>query len=329
MHTGLKWTRRMLLGLLMGLTLGAGAVRAEPVRVVASFSILADFVAQVGGEHVTVSALVGSDQDAHVFQPRPSDAAALAQAQLVVINGLGFEGWITRLLQAAAYQGQVTVASQGVLARSQTQAPELETHQHHHGSGSAHRHPATAPDPHAWHDPRNAVVYVENIAQALAAIDPPRADVYRQRASRYIAQVQALDAWMAEQIATVPAARRVVITSHHSLAYYGARYGVRFLAVQGLSTASEPSARAVAQLIRQARAARATALFFEGIANPVLLRQIASESGAAVGGVLYSDALTSAQGPAPHYLDMMRYNTTTLTRAMRGDSADTPDKATP
>lgn len=330
MELGLKSLMRaasvaaVLLAALVG-----GAVRAEPVRVVASFSILADFIAQIGGDRVVVNALVKADQDAHIYQPRPSDVAALAGAHLVVINGLGFEGWITRLLQAAAYRGPVTVASEGaqLLSQGETPAPHepVSTHGHGHGHGAA----AMAPDPHAWQDPRNAMVYASNIAQTLSTVDPDHAEEYAQRARDYIAQLETLDGWIDRQIATIPAERRVAITSHASMGYYGVRYGVSFLAVQGLTTASEPGAKGVAQLIRQAREAGATALFLEGVANPALLRQIADESGAVMGGALYSDALTSVQGPAPNYLDMMRFNTNTLTQAMRGVPAGSPHRPTP
>lgn len=320
--------RAVWIAVALGMVTSWTTARAEPIRVVASFSLLADFVVQVGGDRVAVSALVGPDQDAHIYQPRPSDASALAKAQLVVINGLGFEGWITRLLQAAAYRGPVTVASDGIQTLAQSDRDGYGDHDHGHGHANTHGHGA-APDPHAWQDPRNAMVYVRNIAQALARIDPAHAEEYAQSAQAYAAQLETLDGWIAEQVATVPAERRVAITSHASLRYYGARYGVSFLAVQGLTTASEPSARAVASLIQQARGEQVAALFLEGIANPALLRQIANESGAAIGGMLYSDALTSPRGPAPHYLDMMRVNTNTLIQAMRGDPAGAPDKPTP
>ena len=306
------------------------AARAEPVHVVASFSILADIVSQVGGEHVRVTALVGAEQDAHVFQPRPSDAALVAKADLVVINGLGFEGWIERFIQSTGYRGPLRVAAEGVAAMSGRTADG-----HRHGATGSHaarphghehdpHHHAHAgapggepPDPHAWQNPLNVAVYARNVAAALAEVDPGHADAYRGNAERYARQLHELDAWIAETLAAIPPARRKVITSHAAMGYFGARYGVTFLAPQGLSTASEPSAREVAALIRQIRAEGVSALFLESVTNAALLRQIAAEAGVALGGRLYSDALSAPGGVAPTYLQLMRHNVQSLAATMR------------
>ncbi len=302
-----------------------GMARAQAVPVVASFSILADLVEQVGGEHVQVYSLVGPDQDAHVFQPRPSDAARIAQAKLVVINGLGFEGWITRLVQSAGYRGPVRAASDGIATRG---LAKDEGHDHDHENETVHAHdgkPAAraeagqAPDPHAWQDPRNVVVYVRNIAAALAEIDPANASSYARNAQAYTDRLQELDQWVGLQMADIAPERRKVITSHEAMRYFGARYGVEFVAPQGMSTASEPGAREVAGLIRQIRKEKVKALFLESITNPMLLQQIAAEAGVSVGGRLYSDALSAATGPAPDYIDMIRYNVTNLRAAMLAD----------
>lgn len=290
------------------------AQTSSPVRVMASFSILADLVREVGGEYVAVHSLVGPEQDAHVYQPRPSEAASLGKADLVVVNGIGFEGWLNRLLRSAAYGGEVVVASDGIQPLIGGHGDDPHGHEHDQHDGD----PDGPPDPHAWQDPRNTQVYVRNIAAALGRIDPDHQATYAQRAQDYIGKLDALDAWITEQIATVPPERRKVILSHASLNYYGERYGVQFFAAQGVSSASEPSATAVARLIRQARAEGVSAIFVEQAANPALARQIAGESGSVVRGQLYNDALSASGGPAPTYLEMMRLNTTRLVDGMLG-----------
>lgn len=308
------------------------AARAEPVPVIASFSILADIVARVGGEHVAVQSLVGPGQDAHVFQPRPSDVAAVGKARLVVVNGLGFEGWIARLVQAAGYTGPVAVASEGVVPRGQAHGgqghagPHAHDHDHGHGDlgGQGQARGARAPDPHAWQDPRNVVRYAGNIAQALAAVDPANAAAYTANAAAYAEALNTLDAWVRARIDSVPPARRVVITTHDAMGYYAERYGVTFVPAQGLSTAGEASARQVAALVRQVRAEHVSALFVENMASDAVLRQIAAETGVALGGRLYSDALSPPGGEAPDYLAMIRRNTEQLVAAMAGGAPAKP-----
>lgn len=323
--------------------LAAGPAQAEPVSVVTSFSILGDLVSQVGGDRVSVHALVGADQDAHVFQPRPSDAAKMSRAQLVVVNGLGFEGWMTRLVESANYRGPVWMASQGMAHPLEGNGGDHHghdhDHDHDHGHGKSHGHgqdkhadpsgtaeqgvgsnagdtPST--DPHAWQNPLNVVAYVRNIAQALGEVDPGHAKNYGQRAEAYVLRLQELDQWITQQMQAVPEAHRTVITSHEAMRYFGERYGIRFLAPQGVSTASEPGAREVARLIRQVRDENVTALFLESVTNAALLQQIAAEAKVKVGGRLYSDALSGPGGPAPDYLSMMRHNVTNLKAAMQG-----------
>lgn len=301
--------------------LASGGAHAAPVSVVTSFSILGDLVSQVGGDHVTVHALVGADQDAHVFQPRPSDAAQVSRAQLVVVNGLGFEGWMTRLVESSNYRGPVRVASEGMAhPLGMKDGDPDHDHDHDHGQeGSAGKgsEGAAPTDPHAWQNPLNVVSYVRNIAQALTEVDPDNAGDYRQRAEAYVLRLQELDQWVAQQMEAVPEGRRTVITSHEAMGYFGERYGVRFLAPQGVSTSSEPGAREVARLVRQVRDENVTALFLESITNAALLQQIAAEARVTVGGRLYSDALSGPQGPAPDYLSMMRHNVTNLKAAMQ------------
>jgi len=284
--------------------LATGPLRAAaPFDVVVSFSILGDVVGQVGGERVRVVTLVGPDEDAHAYQARPSDARLLGAARLVVVNGLGFDTWMERLARSAGYRGTVLVASTGL-------KPLAE----HHADGAAHGHRHDEPeiDPHAWQDVANVERYVANIAAALGAVDPDGAAVYRANAARYTGELKALDGEIRRALASVPPARRKVVTSHDAFAYFAHAYGVRFVAAAGVSNESEPSAAGMAQLIRQLRREKAAAVFVENVNDPRLAERIRQESGARLGGMLYSDALSAADGPAATYLGMMRNNLDTL-----------------
>jgi zinc/manganese transport system substrate-binding protein len=281
-----------------------------PIKAVASFSILGDLVQQVGGERVTVNVLVGPGSDAHVFQPTPSQAKRVGQAQVVFSNGLGFEGWMSRLLGTAGYKGRHVVASQGIKPLHMEGGHEDEAKGGHH-------HEET--DPHAWQSVPNVMRYVDNIAKGLCAADAAGCDSYRHNAAAYTAQLKALDADIKAAWAGTPVAQRKVITSHDAFGYYAKAYGVKFLSPQGVSTESEASAKGVAQLVRQIKKENIKALFVESISDPRLIAQIGRETGAKPAGELFSDSLSDTQGPAATYLAMMRANTLSLTRAVRGD----------
>jgi zinc/manganese transport system substrate-binding protein len=322
--------------LLLALPLAALAPRAATgqtggaVPVVASFSILGDMVRQVGGERLALRVIAGPDVDAHSFQPRPSDAEAIRGAALLVRNGLGFDTWFDRLARAAAPQARMVTATEGITPRTM----EAHHHHHHHGHGHAHDHghagterrrqhgvpPRRVADPHAWQDLRLGQAYVRTIAEGLAAADPAGAETYRRNAAAYLQRLAALDEWVRQQIATVPPARRKVVTSHDAFGYFGEAYGVEFLAPQGISTAAEPSAAEVARLIRQVRAEGITAVFVENMANPVALERLAREAGVRVRGRLYADALSPPDGPAPTYEAMFRHNVGLMVPAMRGEA---------
>lgn len=295
------------------LLLGGGA-HAQVLEVAASFSILGDVVGRVGGGRVQVHTLVGPDEDAHAFQPRPSDARTLGNAALVVVNGLGFDDWMTRLARAGGYKGEVVVASAGIATLAMTKD---DGHRHDHGDDHDHDHgDGQAIDPHAWQDVANVRRYVANIAAALAAADPGGATAYRANAERYDAELQALDAEIRAAFAALPAERRKVVSSHAAFGYFGRAYGVRFLSPVGVANNAEPTAEGVARLIRQLKAEQVPAVFIENIADPRLIERIRSESGARTGGTLYSDALSKADGPAPTYVQMMRSNLATLLSAL-------------
>lgn len=305
----MKILRNLVLGI-SALLISAAACGEDKIPVVASFSILGDLVAAVGGEHVAVQTLVGPDQDAHVFDPRPADIRTVAQAKLVVMNGLGFEGWMTRLTKSANFKGTELVASRGIKPRKMDKDDHGDAHEHRHG----HDHDI---DPHAWQDPRNVLVYVRNIVDALSKIDPAHRSAYQENGRRYSEALQALDTWAVEQYASIPGAKRKLITSHAAFGYHSARYGIRFLSPQGASTESEPSAKEVSRLIRQIKQEKIKAVFMENMSSPRLLEQLANEAEATPSGKLYADALSAAGGPAPSYLEMMRYNVTQLVAALK------------
>ena len=310
--------RRILLGLTTAIAiLPLSAFAQDKLPVVASFSILGDMVAEVGGERVTVTTLVGPDGDAHVYEPTPADAQTVAAAQVVFVNGLGFEGWLDRLIEASEYKGTIAVATEGVTALKMAEEghDHAEGEEHDHAEEAGHDHGGT--DPHAWQSIGNARIYVSNIAQALIAADPEGEAIYSANATAYLAELSAVDAEIQAAIASLPEARRSVVTSHDAFGYFAAAYGMTFHAPEGQSTEAEPSAADVATLITQMKAEAIPAVFVENITDSRLLEQITSETGAKIGGTLFSDALSGPDGPAGTYLDMMRHNVATLTAALK------------
>ena len=275
------------------------AASAKPIEVVASFTVLADMVRQVGGDFVHVVSLVGPNGDPHAFEPSPDDARLLKAADLVVVSGLGLEGWIERLITASGYQGKTAVASEGIRTLHMEEDGKEIT------------------DPHAWNSAANGSIYAGNIAKALITADPDGAPVYRTNGDRYIEQLNGLDRYAREQIEAVTPSRRKVLTTHDAFGYFAAAYGVTFLSPLGFSTESEASAKDVAKLIRQIKAEHVRAYFFENSNDPRLIRQIANATGAQPGGVLYVEALSTPDGPAPTYAAMFRRNVDELVSAMR------------
>ena len=285
-----------------------------PVKAVASFSILGDLVRQVGGDRVAVDVLVGPGSDAHVFQPTPSQAKRVSQSQVVFANGLGFEGWMQRLLETAGYKGTPVVVSQGI---KPLKVAEDHGHEDHKPAGK-HGHHDDA-DPHAWQSVSNVITYVGNIAKGLCAADAAGCSSYQKNAGAYTGQLRALDAEIKAAWSAIPPAQRKVITSHDAFGYYADAYGVKFLAPQGVSTESEASAKGVALLVRQIKKEKIKALFVESISDPRLIEQIGRETGVKPAGDLFSDSLSDDKGPASTYIDMMRANTMGLARAIRGN----------
>jgi zinc/manganese transport system substrate-binding protein len=289
------------------------AASANEIKVVASFSIIGDLARNVGGERIALTTLVGPDGDAHVYESKPADAAAVAAADVVLVNGLHFEGFLGRLVEASGTKAHIVELSEGAAVLSNAR----DGHHHHHG----------ADDPHAWHSIPNAMVYVANIAKAFCTADAAGCATYRANADAYRKKLDALDQEIRTVFSTIPATRRTVISSHDAFGYFAHEYGLRFLAPQGASTESEASATDVAALIRQVRSAEASAIFAENIGNPHLVEQIARETGLRVGGKLYSDALSKRDGPAGTYEAMMRHNATTIQGAIFGGAPQTAGAA--
>ena len=302
-----------ILGCFLALCLAGSATEAgagNKIKVVASFSILGDMVQNVGGDRVEVTTLVGPNGDAHVYQPTPAAAKAVGGANLVVVNGLGFEGWMDRLIRTSGYKGPVVVATKGIKTREMTKGEE-EQHEHGHAKREHNI------DPHAWQALSNALFYVDNIAQGLGAVDPESAAAYQANAAAYEARLIDLDHWVKTEFAAIPQAKRRMITSHDALGYLGDAYGITIISPMGFSTESEASAGDIAKLIRQIRQEKITAVFVENVTDPRLMQQVAKESGAALGGELYSDALSKPGEAAPTYIDMFKNNVTKIVAAMR------------
>lgn len=275
--------------------------QTRPIAI-ASFSILGDLLREVAGERMEIRVIAGPDVDAHHFQPRPSHAEAVRGAALLLRNGGGFDAWFNRLIPAR-FNGVTVTATEGLTLRRAPAQPG-----HNHGGL----------DPHAWQDVRLAIAYLRNIEAGLIRADATNAAEYQQRAAAFAVRLEALDAWVRDAIGQVPESRRVVVTSHDAFAYFGAAYGVRFRAPQGMATNAEPSAQQVAALIRQIRAENITAVFIENMANPATLRRLAEEAGVRVRGRLYADALSPPDGPAATYEAMVRHNVGLMTAAMAG-----------
>lgn len=293
---------------------------AEPLKVVASFSILGDMVREVGGDSVSVTTLVGPDGDAHVYQPSPADAKAVAQADLVILNGLGFEPWGDRLLKASETKAAVAKAAEGVKPLMM-EAEEGYGHgeeKHGHDHDHDHDHDGEVPDPHAWQDLINGKLYVANIATALKTARPADAAAIQARADAYSKRLSDLDAWVRAELSAVPEAERKVITGHDAFGYFGKAYGITFLAPVGVSTEAEPTPKDIAELVRQMKAEKVKAVFVENMSDPRLVEQLAKDAGGVVGGTLYADALSAENGPAATYETMFRHNVTALTAALAG-----------
>lgn len=285
-------------------SVGASSAFAAPLKVVASFTVIGDFARNVGGNRIDLTTIVGPDGDAHVYEPSPADAVAMAKADIVLVNGLHFEGFLQRLVDASATKASIVTLTKGVAPIDFK--PEFADADAAEGAGTGGG--KTVTDPHAFQSIANARIYLNNIAEAFCAADSDGCVSYQTNAAAYIKKLDALEGDVKAAIQSIPEAKRVVITSHDAFGYFEHEYGLTFLAPQGISTDSEPSAADVARLVEQVKQDKAAAIFVENITNPRLIEQIAAETGIKVGGTLYSDALSRPDGPAATYIDMMHNN---------------------
>ena len=301
-------TRRILIAAIFAAFASTAQAQEQHARlpVVATFSILGDIVSNVGGDRIAVKTLVGPNGDAHVYSPSPADAKTLADAKVVVTNGLGFEGWLARLIKSSNTKAPNIIASRGIKPRALAGAHSHAGHSHGHSNG----------DPHAWQSVANVKIYVANIRDGLIKADPAGKAAYEANAATYLAKLDALEGQIKDIVSKIPPERRKIITTHDAFGYFKDAYGVEFIAPQGVSTDSEASARDVARIITQIRKQKIPAVFIENISDARLLTRIADETGAKVGGTLYSDALTDEKGAAPTYIDLIRHNIRTLGAAL-------------
>lgn len=306
----LKTIRLAALASAMTLTsIALSAASAAELKVVATFSIIADFARNVGGDRIELTTLVGPDGDAHVYEPRPADAASMSDAQVVLVNGLNFEGFLSRLVEASGTKAAVVELTKGV--------EPLKMEEGHHDEAEEQGHHGDI-DPHAFQSIANARIYVKNIADAFCAADAAGCDAYKANAASYMEKLDATEVEVKQTIASIPEDKRVIITSHDAFGYFEHAYGLTLLAPEGISTEAEASAADVAKLIRQVKEDKASAIFVENVTNPRLIEQIASETGLKVGGTLYSDALSAPDGGASTYVDLMRHNASVIKGAILG-----------
>ncbi|KEG19871.1 metal ABC transporter solute-binding protein, Zn/Mn family [Bartonella bacilliformis] len=292
------------------------ATAHDKIKVVVSFSILADLVKNVGGDHIVMTTLVGPNANIHMYEPTPRDAKALRNAHIIFINGLYLENFIHRLIAANSTKAPLIVASANI------SLPQIEKHTHdteHHMHDTGHNHMHSDVDPHAWQTIPNVKIYVKNIATAFCEIDQQSCDSYNKNASAYIHKLNAVQTIITTQISAIPEDKRTIITSHDAFGYFAHEYGFTILAPESVSTEVEVTAADVAKLIKQIKANKASAIFIENISNPRLIKQISKETGIKIGGTLYSDALSEKNGPAATYLDMIQYNVNTIINSITKD----------
>lgn len=313
-RNNILFNRRMVLA---GIALATLAIEptfaqapAKKLSVVASFSILADFAKEVGGDRIEVKSLVGPNADAHVYRATPQDAKLVKEADVLVVNGLGFDGFVPRLIRSSGSKARVITVTTGL---NPLEKSKSGGHDHSHG----HAHDHGKHDPHAWQSIEAAKVFVANIRDGLIAADASGEAMFRANAARYLGELDKAKAEITALLATIPQDNRLAIANHDAFRYFTRDFGIRIEGARGLSTEAEPSAKDIARIVRIAKERKAKAVFLENIADPRIAAQLAKETGAKLGGVLFSDALTDEKGPAPTYLAMMRHNAKTLVEALK------------
>ena len=281
--------KKLAILILLLLPFSLHASTSKP-KIVVSFSILADMTKQIAGDNAEIISLVGANGDVHEYQPSPKDAQTISEADLVIVNGLGLEGWLERLIISSGYKGTIIYASNGVNLIKD--------------------------DPHAWQDLQNGEIYVRNIRDALIAQDPSHYADYSVSATKYIHELETLNEWVKLEFSKVPQNKRKVISTHDAFEYFARAYNIEFIAPIGVNTESQPSAKDIAKLIDQIRTQKITAIFFENMTDSRIIKQLEKDAGAHIGGTLYSDALSDTQQPAPSYIAIFKYNVPELVNTM-------------
>jgi ABC-type Zn uptake system ZnuABC Zn-binding protein ZnuA len=286
----------------------AGSASTRNVLAVESF--LADIAQNVAGERLAVDPLIPLGLDPHGFEPTPQDVARVAEAQILIVNGAGFEEWLQEILDNAGGERLVIEASAGLAMREPRAGEEVH---------AGEEEPEHEGDPHFWLDPNQVIGYVANIRDGLSQADPEGAAIYAQNASDYTTKLKELDAWIAGQVEQIPPERRLLVTNHESFGYFADRYGFTIVGtvIASVSTGSAPSAQQIAALIETIKAKHVKAIFLETGANPELAEQIARETGARVISDLFTHSLSTPGGVAATYIDMMKYNTQTIVGALK------------
>lgn len=302
----------VLLAILLLAACGPAAQAPQPqstLKVLAVQTFLADIAQNVAGERVKVESLLSLGMDPHAFEPTPQDVQKIAESNVLILNGAGFEEWAAKTLENAGGERLVIEASSGLTMREHEGEEHQQEDEHHHHEG----------DPHFWFDPTLVVKYVENIRDGLIAADPEGKDVYAANAAAYIAKLNELDAWIKKQVEQIPPERRLLVTDHETFGYFADRYGFTVVGVilPSVTTGASPSAQEMAALIEQIREAGAPAIFLEAGRTPQLAQQIAAETGAKVVTDIYTHSITEAGGKAPTYIDMMKYNVTLIVEALK------------
>ena len=269
------------------------------LKVLTSTTFLADIAQNVAGERVQVDALLPIGMDPHAYQAAPADVAKIAESNLLILNGLEYEHFIESLLENAGGERLIIEATADLSPRED--------------SGSEH-----SVDPHMWLDPNLVITYVKNIRAGLIQIDTEGAETYKTNADAYIAHLKELDAWIVEQVNTIPAERRLLVTNHEALGYFAERYGFEVVGavISSMSTDAGTSAKEMSTLIEQIKSAGAPAIFLGEVENSDLANQIAAETNAKVVNDLYLESLT-AGAPAATYIDMMKHNVSRIVDALK------------
>lgn len=274
------------------------------IKVVSSASIFQDMAKNIGGDKITSESIVPVGGDPHTYTPKPSDVELVSSADLILINGLTFEGWITELIENSGTKAKVVLITEGI--------EPIKSLNYHNAS-----------DPHAWMNAQNGLKYAYNISAGLAAVDPDNALYYADNGSKYSAEIKKVDSYIKQQIATIPEAQRILITSHDAFQYYGRAYDITLNAIMGISTESEAQSKDVQRVVNAIKVNKVPAVFIESTINPKMLQQIASDTGVKIGGELYADSIGEEDSEAPTYLKMLTHNTDVIVNALTGKSIET------